>query len=234
MTAHSVGLTAFLSLRYSAGGHPVTRAMSQRAGAVLAWLSFRLGLSPNAVTLVAAMTSLLAAWSYAALDSVTGVLLAVVLTQLGYAFDCADGQLARATSRTSRLGGWLDVYCDILSITALGIAVVAYPLLHNHELTLQLCLGTGAYLFARVSDLLTCTVVRTWANGTVEDSSGRNVARLIFLVSIDTPVVLLLVCALREFPSFQPSYLYAVALLFVVHGVYVGWNGAARARPAGG
>src|SRR5690606_1369410 len=48
--------------------------------------------------------------------------------QLAYAFDCADGQLARVTNRTSAAGGRLDVLCDVatqISVVAALAAVAA-------------------------------------------------------------------------------------------------------------
>jgi phosphatidylglycerophosphate synthase len=59
--------------------------------------------------------------------------LALVGWQLAYVLDCADGQVARATGRTSEAGARLDVLCDYAvhcSIVCALVAVVArwYPL----------------------------------------------------------------------------------------------------------
>jgi phosphatidylglycerophosphate synthase len=49
--------------------------------------------------------------------------LAWALWQLGYALDCADGQLARVTGQTSAAGARLDVFCDIAGQAVLAIVV---------------------------------------------------------------------------------------------------------------
>jgi phosphatidylglycerophosphate synthase len=49
---------------------------------------------------------------------------------VAYALDCADGQLARVTDRTSPAGARLDVLCDVAAqiglVTALSAVAVAY------------------------------------------------------------------------------------------------------------
>jgi phosphatidylglycerophosphate synthase len=45
--------------------------------------------------------------------------------QLGYACDCADGQLARVTRQSSVAGARLDVLCDVASQVALAVVVGA-------------------------------------------------------------------------------------------------------------
>jgi phosphatidylglycerophosphate synthase len=52
-------------------------------------------------------------------------LLALVGWQLAYAFDCADGQLARVTGQTSPAGGRLDVLCDVAVQISLVAALAA-------------------------------------------------------------------------------------------------------------
>ena len=52
-------------------------------------------------------------------------LVALVGWQLAYAFDCADGQLARVTGQTSPAGGRLDVLCDVAVQIALVSALAA-------------------------------------------------------------------------------------------------------------
>jgi phosphatidylglycerophosphate synthase len=45
--------------------------------------------------------------------------------QIAYAFDCADGQLARVTGRTSSTGARLDILCDVATQIALVTALAA-------------------------------------------------------------------------------------------------------------
>jgi phosphatidylglycerophosphate synthase len=121
------------------GGGLYSEALSQRVGAVLAYVASRLGLTPSALTLVnlvlglAASVSVVALAPRAAEGTVPGWalgLIALLAWQLAYAFDCADGQLARATDQTSAAGARLDVLCDVAAqigvVTALSAVAVAY------------------------------------------------------------------------------------------------------------
>ena len=58
-------------------------------------------------------------------------LLALVLWQLAYSLDCADGQLARVTGRASPAGARVDVLCDVAVqislVTAVSIVAAAPP-----------------------------------------------------------------------------------------------------------
>ena len=223
----------FISLRYSAGGHPATRVISQPAGAVLAWSGLRLGLSPNIVTGIALLTSLLASAAYALLDPGSQAMLTcIVLTQLGYALDCADGQLARATQRTSRLGAWLDVYCDYLAVLALSFAVIA-RLEYAGELPQPGILVVVLFFtFGRVSSLYSSTMARLWRSAEQKSEAARkSAARTLLTLAIDTPVTLLTICLLRDRPRWLIAYMLLGGSVFVLHGAYVG-RGAARAPAA--
>jgi len=57
-------------------------------------------------------------------------LLALLAWQVGYAFDCADGQLARVTGQSSPAGARLDILADVAAqtglVTAIGAVTMAY------------------------------------------------------------------------------------------------------------
>ena len=81
----------YWSLRHSAGGHLVTRNVSQRLGAACAWLAQQAGLTPSHVTLLGTAMFLLGAALFASQpDGTAGILCALPLSQLGYRLDCAD------------------------------------------------------------------------------------------------------------------------------------------------
>jgi len=92
----------------------VYRRVAQR----FAYLFYRCGLGPNGVTLVSTITTWMAMiWLITGAPiSVLSAIGIFTLMALGYAFDCADGQLARATSTGSKLGEWLDHTSDCMSI----------------------------------------------------------------------------------------------------------------------
>ncbi|MGW8887004.1 CDP-alcohol phosphatidyltransferase family protein [Streptomyces sp. NPDC055749] len=108
-----------------------SRYVNRPAGRLLAAGAHRAGLSPNQVTLISA------AFTFAALLTVAlagpswalGVAVWAGLA-VGFAFDSADGQLARLTGRGGPDGEWLDHVVDcakmILVHTAVLIAFYRY------------------------------------------------------------------------------------------------------------
>lgn len=109
------------------GGGSFTVVVNQRVGSQLAVLAHRRGLSPTALTLTNLVLGLATGVAVAALADdlarrdvaplVVGVG-AFLLWELAYSFDCADGQLARVTGRTSPAGARVDVLSDVaLQIT---------------------------------------------------------------------------------------------------------------------
>ena len=130
-----------LSQFYAAnrGGGLYSEAFSQRVGALLAYVGNRVGLTPAVLTLVnlvlgvgasAVVIAFAPRAAGGALPHWLLGLVALLAWQLAYAFDCADGQLARVTHRTSASGARLDVLCDVAAqiglVTALSAVAVAY------------------------------------------------------------------------------------------------------------
>ncbi len=101
-------------------GRLYMRKLSPRA----TWALARLGLSPNAVTLAFIICGV-AAGVVVAFGGLATAIIAVVLVQAGLLFDCADGELARLTKRTSAGGIYLDrvghYLCDAAMIVGLGL-----------------------------------------------------------------------------------------------------------------
>ncbi|MEV6105919.1 CDP-alcohol phosphatidyltransferase family protein [Streptomyces sp. NPDC051940] len=102
-----------------------SRYINRPIGRVLAAVSYGLGLSPNQVTLISAAFSGTAVALVAAVRPSGGLaLLVYALLVLGFAFDSADGQLARLRRESSAAGEWLDHVVDCAKITALHAAVL--------------------------------------------------------------------------------------------------------------
>jgi phosphatidylglycerophosphate synthase len=116
------------------GGGLFSEATGQWIGAVFARTGYRLGLAPTALTLVNLVIGLSSSVAVIVLAPraaagtvapwVVG-LIALVGWQIAYALDCADGQLARLSGRTSVAGARVDVLCDVASQIALVSAVSA-------------------------------------------------------------------------------------------------------------
>lgn len=124
------------------GGGLFTEATGQWVGAAIAGAAYRLGLPPTVLTLVnfvigvgTSVTVVLlagpvaegrvAAWPVG--------LLALLGWQLAYCFDCADGQLARATGQTSPAGARVDILCDVAIQSALLAALATTAVAQRPE-----------------------------------------------------------------------------------------------------
>jgi phosphatidylglycerophosphate synthase len=130
-------LRDFLAL--NRGGGLYSEAVSQPFGAAIALTAARMGLTPTALTLINLGLALSASIMVVVLapSMASGTvpawavgLGALVAWQVAYAFDCADGQLARATGQASASGARLDVLCDVAAhialVTALASVAFAY------------------------------------------------------------------------------------------------------------
>lgn len=110
----------------SAKGAPAySRFVNRPLGRHFAAAAFRLGLTPNAVTVVSAMFSFAGIATIALVSPAwwTGVLVGLLLV-IGYALDAADGQLARLQGGGSYAGEWLDHMMDAVKISSLHLAVL--------------------------------------------------------------------------------------------------------------
>lgn len=106
--------------------------VNRRIGRVLAVAAHRAGWTPNAVTGVSAAHSLAAIVLLLALPAQwwTGVAVALLLV-LGYAWDSADGQVARLRGGGSLSGEWLDHFVDAIKLASLHLAVLVALWLHT-------------------------------------------------------------------------------------------------------
>jgi CDP-L-myo-inositol myo-inositolphosphotransferase len=102
----------------------VSRRLNRPLSRRITQLLLGLGVSPTAAT-VGAFLLALAAAGVVALGSVSAAALVAggVLVQLASIVDGCDGELARATLRTSRFGGLLDALLDRIADAALLVAL---------------------------------------------------------------------------------------------------------------
>jgi phosphatidylglycerophosphate synthase len=131
------GLRDFLAT--NRGGGLYSEAVSQPIGSAIALTAARLGIPPTALSVVnlllgvGASVTVVALAGQAAAGTVpawAAGLIALLAWQLSYAFDCADGQLARVTGKASPAGARLDILCDIAVqiglVAALSAVAIAY------------------------------------------------------------------------------------------------------------
>jgi phosphatidylglycerophosphate synthase len=147
-----------------------SRHVNRPAGRLLAAVAYRIGLTPNQVTLVSAAFTFTAVASVALVRPSWGLAFAVYAgLAVGFAFDSADGQLARLTGRGGPDGEWLDHVVDcaklILVHTAVLISFHRYAQLPG-EGWLLLPLG---FLFV---------AVLTFCAGLLREQLGKAAARL--------------------------------------------------------
>ena len=128
----------------------------RRLSKPLTGLAIRLGLSPNAVSLISLAIGLLAAVLFS-LGSLPATVAAALLLQLSIVVDCVDGEVARRTRRFSTLGAWLDASTDRVKEFAVYAGLAAgyggdrsIWLLAGVVLVMQTVRHMSDYDFARV------------------------------------------------------------------------------------
>lgn len=99
--------------------------VNRRVGRVFAAAAYTWGWTPNAVSLVSAAHTFVAI-ALIAVAPITwgaGILIALLL-MAGYAWDSADGQVARLRGGGTLAGEWLDHFLDAIKISTLHLAVL--------------------------------------------------------------------------------------------------------------
>ena len=107
------------------GAPAYSRFINRRLGRLLAALAFHAGLTPNAVTAISAAFTATGIALLALVPPSWGAGLAVAgCLAVGYAFDSADGQLARLRGGGSAAGEWLDHMVDSVKTSSLHLALL--------------------------------------------------------------------------------------------------------------
>lgn len=195
-----------------------SRYVNRPAGRVLAAGAYRLGLTPNQVTLVSAAFSFAAIAALACLSPSWPLAVAVWAgLVVGFAFDSADGQLARLLGAGGPAGEWLDHVVDCAKITAVHAAVL---ITFYRHFTLP---GDGwllvplGFQFAAVliffGGLLTDKLKPKGGGPAAAPSRLRAVA----LLPVDYGVFCLVFLLLGNERAFRYGYL----ALFVVHALFL-------------
>lgn len=140
---------------HTRGGFVWTRVVSQRIGALVAVPSLRAGVHPSTLTAISLFlgvaSSVVAIVLVPDRRLVAGVV-AFVGWQLAYGFDCADGQVARASGRTSVAGARMDVTADYaIYLATIVTLVVAAGAVVPAALLVAAGFGYGYQLFDEVT-----------------------------------------------------------------------------------
>lgn len=115
----------------AAGAPPYSVYVNRPAGRLIAAGAYRAGLTPNVVTAISAASTFsgIVVIAWVPPQWWVGVL-AWLLLAVGYAFDSADGQVARLRGGGSFSGEWLDHVVDCVKISSLHLAVLITAYLH--------------------------------------------------------------------------------------------------------
>ncbi|MCT2545121.1 CDP-alcohol phosphatidyltransferase family protein [Streptomyces atratus] len=202
-----------------------SRYVNRPAGRLFAAGAYRIGLTPNQVTLVSAAFTFAAIASVALVRPSSGLAVAVYAgLVIGFALDSADGQLARLTGGGGPDGEWLDHVVDcakmILVHTAVLISFQRFSALPG-EGWLLLPLG---FLFTAVltfcAGLLREQLGKAAARPAADTGTAAPVSRLraVALLPADYGVFCLVFLLLGDPTAFRVGYaaLAAVHALFLV------------------
>ena len=102
-----------------------SRFVNRKIGRLLAAAAYKAGLTPNQVTGISALHTFtgIALLALVPPSWWLGILVLILLV-LGYAWDSADGQVARLTGTGSSAGEWLDHICDAFKVVSLPLGML--------------------------------------------------------------------------------------------------------------
>ena len=121
--------------------------------AVVVAVAAKTPVTPNQLTLLNLFIFLVAAALFAAMPTYAGGLVAVLVLEVSYCFDCADGMLARHKKIASKEGHLFDFFTDELKAVLLA-ALLAIRLYRTGGTGLDLTTwpsGAPAFLFAGIA-----------------------------------------------------------------------------------
>lgn len=184
----------------------------------MALLLLPTGVTPNMVTVAGlAVHFLTAALLATAPIPVSPViwLSVLVLWQLAFSLDCADGQLARARRSSSPFGAWLDQLVDVLTHALVYAALIIY-------LVRALALDglSAAFLASIVISLSMLQLFTTWGRHEImgtEPAIRQPAPWLVLLMQgrhiLDYGFYLFVAALLLPWPSLLLTFLVAYAVI---------------------
>jgi phosphatidylglycerophosphate synthase len=150
--------------RVNKGGGLFSEATGQWIGTVVSATAHRLGLAPTALTLLNLVIGLTVSITVIVLAEPVADgraaawlvgLVALIGWQIGYAFDCADGQLARATGQTSSAGARTDILTDVALTIAFLTALSTVTVVQRPETPVWLVIVfAGTWMVSLVTSVL--------------------------------------------------------------------------------
>lgn len=204
----------------SAGAPAYSRYVNRPLGRAIAAAASVAGLTPNAITALSALLTLSAIAMLALVPPATAAPVVTALLVAGYAFDAADGQLARLRGGGSVAGEWLDHMVDALKTSALHAAVLVswFRFLEVDDGMLLI-----PVLYAVVSAVFFFGVILTdllrRANGARSNAGGNPVRRSPFYAIAVLPADYGLLCLLFLTLIWPPAFVAGYTLLAIANTV---------------
>lgn len=218
----------------SRGAAGYSRWVNRRLGRQIAAIAYLRGLTPNQVSSISAV------FTFGAIAALAVIrpswLLAVLVTAallIGYAFDSADGQVARLRGGGSVAGEWLDHVLDALKVSSIHLVIAVawfrfYDL--DHAALLLIPLGfavvSAVFFFAiTLSDMLR-RIANTRAGGagvataSVNPNESAPILRSLIVLPNDYGVLCLCMLLISLHTAFIAAYtaLFAANALFLLVG----------------
>jgi phosphatidylglycerophosphate synthase len=202
------------------GSPAYSRFINRRIGRYLAAGAYQFGLTPNQVTAVSAAFSLAGILLVALVRPAwwLGVVVAAALA-LGYAFDSADGQLARLRGGGSLAGEWLDHVVDCIKILSLHIAVLL-SLYRFGDLAVGWLLVPLAYLLVDSTAFFAMTLNDQLKRGRVVAAQGPvvpSLRRSLLVLPTDYGVL----CLVFVLLGWSTGFLVGYGLLLAANALYL-------------
>ena len=198
----------------ASGAPPYSVYVNRPTGRLIAAAAYRAGLTPNAVTGISAVFTFSGVLVIAIVPPQWWLgLVAWLLLGVGYAFDSADGQLARLRGGGSFAGEWLDHVIDCIKISSLHLAVLVTAYLHFALPTPALLLVPLLFAIVAAGEFFTMILndqlkrVAAGRTGQPPAATGRRSAlRSALLIPTDYGIVCLVFLTLGAPPVFFVLY----------------------------
>jgi len=212
-----ISFKKFWDRSFAVSCFPPTWYIFQRLGGVLAFIAYKIGLSPNMITLIGGLTGTYAIWQFSVLP--LGLLETVHLSLLFsfvYILDCADGQLARATGKTTPIGKWFDIGVDFYLIILFPVGISIFiKSLHIGPNIDWMVMGL---IIGRALVLITSSLKRS--GGEDHHPSSSYVMKIIQSI-LDTPVFYLWICWARLNSEWLIISTVIFGGLYIIESIYL-------------
>ncbi|MGY3317960.1 CDP-alcohol phosphatidyltransferase family protein [Arthrobacter sp. H-02-3] len=214
-----------------------SRYINRRLGRLLAAAALRAGLSPNAVTGISAVFTFtgIALLMVFPPSGALGIGVALCLVA-GYAFDSADGQVARMQGGGSPAGEWLDHMVDAVKTTMMPLALAVGLYRFGAVEPWWLLVPLGAAVVSSVlffGMILTEQLRRQAGRASVADPGGRSWIRSLLVIPMDYGVLCLSFLSYGVLPVFVTVYtlIFAATAAFLALASVKWFRELAAAQP---